>query len=654
MYQRRSQPLKPLIKQILVALMAALALTACGNDDSAQTDDGNNPTVARAQAFKARLPEMVASSGQKASAWQDAMGRVTLKHRNKVTALYKENDHQLLFANAGALTPAGQRLHQVLTRAELEGLDPTTYHVEEVTKALGTLNTEAASLAGLAGTRPSLTEDDRQTLAELLAKHPEGNDAAVLKAFEDETSGDPLGDWIGNYRKAVSKVAEKTLEMELLLADGALQYALDHAPAPPVPIRTGKVSEEPKDDPLPTQPPQISPDFAPALIKAATSNKPAEAVEGVMTDLHPDTPQYALLMKAAVHYKAIVDEGGWPTAMPKIPEPENPKDAFKYKANYKRYPKGVIEKIKRRLAGEKLYSGPINNSWDKELGEAVLRYRRNNQLHEKRWIDYEMTRAMMVPAEFRLAQIKLNLQRLRRSRVGMDGPYYVHVNLPEFRARVWDEGEKKLDFKVIVGSRRKKRDKQTRKFVFRDATPLMVDKMETVVLSPSWTVPGRIKSELARQAKDNPDFYKENGYEIRGKHIRQKPGPKNGLGLVKFLFPNKHDVYLHDTSERDLFWHSMRAFSHGCIRVYKPLDLAEYVLGREDKSWTRKSISRKAHSWVETPIELKDGPLVYLDYTTVGVDEETGDVSFFWDIYHHDIRALKAQNIRMPVDLYYP
>lgn len=419
---------------------------------------------------------------------------------------------------------------------------------------------------------------------------------------------------------------------ELLLFDGALRYARDMA-ADPDTIDLKATSSS----------------------IALAASKPG-GMAAWLDGLRPDHPQYIRLMKAADTYADIVKAGGWPTAMPRLPLPD-PKKPFRYKANYRRYPDQVVERIKKRLAGERLYAGPINNEWDDALTDAVVRYRRNNQLEDQPWIDFEMTRAMQVTAEFRLAQIHVNLQRLRSSRFGKD-PYSVYVNVPAFQGELWDKGERKLTFRTVVGSRRKSRHKKTRKWEASDATPLFSDKMESVVMAPYWTVPASIRVQLMRRAEKDPTFLAREGYDVvgvaKGKLLRQRPGPNNALGRVKFIFPNDHDIYLHDTPETYLFTLPMRAFSHGCIRVENPLDLALYLLQRQDPEWTMRKLERRGRSPVETAVELEDGPTVHLEYITVAVTDD-GDVQFHWDIYRHDSRAiLERDGIEYAGDLYYP
>jgi len=431
--------------------------------------------------------------------------------------------------------------------------------------------------------------------------------------------------------------AEAMPELEVLLADGLMRYGRA--------MRPRLASDEAALRPVQEQ-----------LLRDVAGASGADGVDAVLEALRPRGPQYGRLMEALGRYEAIVAAGGWPGKLPKIKRPKRGEEE-EYKPGYKRYPEKLIRPIKERLAAERLYAGPIDDQWDEAFTESIRRYRRNNLLGERAIIDYVMVEAMKVPAAFRLGELKVNLQRLREDPVGTSD-YYVYVNVPEFVGEVWDKGEQKLLFRVITGSRKKYRDKKDRKFHFPDATPEMIDRVERVVFNPSWTVPARIRTQLHKQAAGKPNFWKENGYTIiptgSGEMIKQAPGPTNALGQFKFLFPNDHDVYMHDTNRKDLFREEVRAFSHGCIRVENPDRLAHYLLSREDDAWTERRIRINAAGDTEMSQPLEHGPAVFLDYVTVRVGDD-GDVVFLWDIYHRDLEAVEAQyGVTFEPDAYYP
>jgi murein L,D-transpeptidase YcbB/YkuD len=218
------------------------------------------------------------------------------------------------------------------------------------------------------------------------------------------------------------------------------------------------------------------------------------------------------------------------------------------------------------------------------------------------------------------------------------------VNIPEYRLYVFEKGQQKLSMNVIVGKT-------------MNSTPIFSDKMEFVVLSPYWNVPVSIlQKEIAPHVANNPGYLDkldmevvtEKGTQVSPSSInwssinednfhyivRRRPGPKNDLGDVKFVFPNNNNIYLHDTPHDELFSQSKRNFSHGCIRVEKPIDLAEYLL-RNVPGYDRSTILNTISIRKEKTVRLKQPLPVYLVYFTSWVDDK-GNIHFYDDIYGHD------------------
>jgi murein L,D-transpeptidase YcbB/YkuD len=210
---------------------------------------------------------------------------------------------------------------------------------------------------------------------------------------------------------------------------------------------------------------------------------------------------------------------------------------------------------------------------------------------------------------------------------------FLIVNIPEFRLLAFESGQEGpvLSSDVVVGS-------AARRF----ETPILHAEMEYIVFRPYWNVPPSIaRKELMPKADSDPGYLARNNMETRNGRIRQRPGDDNSLGLVKFVFPNRHHVYLHDTPSKALFDRSRRDFSHGCIRVARPADLAEFLLRGQD-SWTKERVvdamqkgRNNRHVQLETPVP------VYLLYATVMVGRN-GELRFFEDIYGHDAELRKS------------
>jgi L,D-transpeptidase YcbB len=165
--------------------------------------------------------------------------------------------------------------------------------------------------------------------------------------------------------------------------------------------------------------------------------------------------------------------------------------------------------------------------------------------------------------------------------------------------------------------------------------------LKYVVFSPYWNVPpGILKNEVLPGIRRDPNYLTIHRMEKVGNNYRQKPGANNSLGLVKFLFPNSYNIYLHDTPSKDLFGRDNRAFSHGCIRLAEPKKLAEYLL-RDQPQWTSEKITQAMNAGKEQYITLKDPVPVFIAYFTAFVSSD-GKLNFRQDVYNRDSRLAKT------------
>jgi murein L,D-transpeptidase YcbB/YkuD len=231
-------------------------------------------------------------------------------------------------------------------------------------------------------------------------------------------------------------------------------------------------------------------------------------------------------------------------------------------------------------------------------------------------------------AEEQIRKIEVNLERWRRLPTDF-GERYILVNIAAFRLDAVEDGRSVLDMKVIVG----RTDSRT---------PVVSSAIEDVVLNPSWYVPKGIASrEILPKGRS---YLRRNGFQILpdGK-LRQKPGPNNSLGQVKFRFPNRFGVYLHDTSARSLFDRAVRALSHGCVRVERPEDLAAWVL-RDAPQWSEEAIQDALDSGHERRVELPEPIPVHIVYWTAWVDD-AGALRFGPDVYDQDRDVLVSREV---------
>ena len=273
--------------------------------------------------------------------------------------------------------------------------------------------------------------------------------------------------------------------------------------------------------------------------------------------------------------------------------------------------------------------------YDAELRQAVATLQKRNRIRATGVFDARTADLLEPHPQARslrglgTADVIANMERWRWLPQDL-GERHIMVNLPDFSLRLVEGGRTIHRARVIVG----KAETQT---------PVFSHRMEHVVVNPSWHIPPSImKNEILPGLARDPGYAARRGYEVvrRGNTIsvRQPPGERNALGFIKFMFPNQHSVYLHDTPSRGLFSADRRAFSHGCVRVDQPFRLAEFVLG--DQGYTEERLRRLIGSGERT-IKLTRFLPVHLGYFTVFVDED-GQLQRREDLYGHDGRVKTA------------
>ena len=373
------------------------------------------------------------------------------------------------------------------------------------------------------------------------------------------------------------------------------------------------------------------------LLLGLTRNTFGEMVE----QLYPKWEEYGRLVLALAQYHALEARGGWDS----IPTPP-------VRAKFKLVPGGVdslVPQIRRRL----LVTGELKDSattdpyrYDSVLAGAIAHFQERHGLETDSVIGRGTIEAMNVPVEMRIGQIELNMERYRWLPDNL-GPRHILVNIPDYHLYAYDEGKEVFQMRVVVGKD------------FDNPTPVFADSMSYIVFRPYWNVPSRIlKEEIVPSARRDTGYIAKNNYEIlRGRevvdpatiewakvdtskinfYVRQRPGPLNSLGLVKFMFPNQFDVYLHDTPARSLFRRAGRAASHGCIRVERPEQLAQFALARNPE-WDLRKIRDAMRRDTSQQVGLRQKVPVYIVYFTSFVRD--GVVRFRSDLYGTDRRAI--------------
>lgn len=285
----------------------------------------------------------------------------------------------------------------------------------------------------------------------------------------------------------------------------------------------------------------------------------------------------------------------------------------------------IFIKKRLQLLGD-LKSADTSASFDSTLLLAVTSFQKRMGLSVDGVIGNKMIVELNIPLSKRIRQLLINMERVRWMPIEKDSNYIL-VNIPEYKMHVYDSGNQVFDINVIVGTE-------------ANSTVIFTGKLKYVVFSPYWNLPESIvKNEVMVGMRKNGNYLRKNNMEITGYNgktpiIRQKPGAKNSLGLVKFLFPNSYSIYFHDTPNRELFSLSKRSFSHGCIRLEEPKKFAEYLL-RFEPFWNSNAIDSVMHLAKEKWVAIKQPLPVFIGYFTAWVDKG-GLLNFRKDIYGHD------------------
>jgi murein L,D-transpeptidase YcbB/YkuD len=514
----------------------------------------------------------------------------------------------------------------------------------------------AALAAALDGARPAwLRKDEWATVARLYRPSGQGSTPAPLWLEAERLAGragqlaamlmavDSLGlrpsdygvETLSEALRAVTSPPEPPAESsalaraDLLLTAGFVAVTDD--------LLTGRV------DPRAVEPSwhiaSRAFDVGGRIAAALAAVRAGQSVEGVLAGLRPDYGSYGALIRALARYRDLERAGGWA----RLPNGRTLRlgDAG-----------ASVLALRRRLAAEGYESAPVGDTLDAALAGTVALFQRRHGLAVDSALGPRTRAALDVPASKRVRQIEANLERLRWLPTE-PGERFIVVNVPAFVLYAFDGMTRALTMPVVVGDELASR-----------RTPIFADTMEFIQFGPYWNVPRSIAvNEILPNARRDRGYLARNNYEILRSsgdgarvvnprtlsnaalfssryRVRQKPGPANALGRVKFMFPNDYAVYLHDTPSKSRFEQADRAVSHGCVRVADPEALAAFVL-RDRTDWPRDTIAATLAAGRRTRVNLAHGgPPVYLVYLTAfGRD---GEVFFRDDIYDRDDRLLRA------------
>lgn len=395
-------------------------------------------------------------------------------------------------------------------------------------------------------------------------------------------------------------------------------------------------------------------DLVLALQNALLTN----TIEATLKSFPPQQEGYVKLREVFTQYQTIASQGGWPTIPTGISLRFGDRGARVASLRARLHASGDMAAASASTTApihtasleqrDTISSSEQGTVFDEETEQAVTNFQRRHSLTANGVVNKETLAALNVSAGIRARQIARNLERWRRLPKDL-GKRHIAVNVPNFMLEVVEDDRPVMNMKVVVGKMMQER-----------ATPTFSAPMKYVVLNPYWNVPKSIaQKELLPLSRKSPQYLAKNNFSVRripigekqvrdpnaadGSMIsvktydyllRQGPGPKNALGQVKFMFPNDHSVYLHDTPSKSLFNRTVRAFSHGCIRIEKPIDLAEYLLQGTPKG-SRKAIQATLKRNKEQTVWLPEPVPVHIQYWTAWVEDD-GSLQFRNDIYGYD------------------
>ena len=358
-------------------------------------------------------------------------------------------------------------------------------------------------------------------------------------------------------------------------------------------------------------------DVSAVLEQALNKKQIREALMG----LSPQNDIYDRLRLALAWYRVLLSKGEWQLI--------STGPSLKKGSKSDR----VVELRKRLTASDDLPAdeGTVWDVFDEKVEQSIMVFQKRHGLEIDGVVGRNTFNALNVPLKQRIRQMELNMERLRWI-LGNIEERFIVVNIANFQLDVIENDKSILSMKVVVGKPYQR-------------TPIFTSKMTYIVINPAWNIPDSIaRKEILKKIEKNPNYLAEQNIkvleEVKGSRkalpyrFRQEPGPLNPLGTIKFMFPNEYDVYLHDTSAKRLFSENVRTFSHGCTRIEKPLELAEYLF-RDDPRWSRKELVAAIEKGTEQTVMIPHPVNVHFLYLTAWVDE-SGSVQFRNDVYGRD------------------
>ncbi len=431
---------------------------------------------------------------------------------------------------------------------------------------------------------------------------------------------------VKNFSKDMKKASDWLAKTELQISYAALAYARHAGGGRISPGNLSKYID---------RHPQFSDPFK-LMSELSKSEDPGKNLR----NLHPSHPQFKLLLTALRQARTQKLK-----PVRHIEIPEGP--TLRLGDSHENIP--LLRKRLNAPEPEVSYDNHANaETFDIELQTALKKFQKAKGLEDDGILGPSTRRILNRKPGDRTKTLLVNLERWRWMPRNL-GNFHIRVNIPEFKFRVVRNNVAIHTERTIVGK-------------YTNQTPVFSDQMETVVFNPYWyPTYNIIRNEILPGARKSGRFIAKNGFEVtntsghpidpesvdwysagpRDFSFRQPPGASNALGEVKFLFPNKHAVYLHDTPTKHLFNTSVRAYSHGCMRIRNPRRLAEIIMGNE--GWSSGRVNNQIDVRENQHYSLKNKFPVHITYFTAWANPD-GSIQYFDDIYKHDKRIYAALN----------
>jgi len=549
--------------------------------------------------------------------------------RKASAIVFEARGWDLLFSGDSGPLPVVGLLVDAITALPEHGITPGRYRLDALETTVGVVKERAVSVGEAMS---KLESDDAWHVLKgvIQGREPpgEGQVRGIMKTGRlDATGRKDLGVMEASFRAYMVVLAQSYVtrtDLDIAAMSAFFRYALD--------MKFLKVASPFLADKDPSEAGVTHLDQLVESFEAFIVDP-----EGALSGLVPTHPEYQGLMDGLAEYEMMAEEGEFP----KVPR----------RGTYRRGSRGKsVRALKARLAREGYFDGDVESPvFGEPLEKSVTEYESTHGFTPDGVVEKYLLRSLNVPIERRIDQIGLSLQRWRESDVRPEEEIYVRVNIAAFMMEVWDRGQRVLRHRVVVGNNNWDHDPERGWEGRLNRTKIFSAEVERVILNPRWYVPRRIhRLELDFEILSRPDYYAEHRYKVEilpdgRERVYQESGNENALGRVKFVFPNPYGIFMHDTPHKHFFNRDIRAYSHGCIRLHDPLDVAYFILKRckgiekeeVDRLLATEDVGSRPGTKAVRVVELDTTVPIFVEYNSVGVDEQ-GRMLFFSDIYRYD------------------